>query len=99
MLLLAIFSSGALAMGLATVWLLHKRNHRWPIAVLAGLGATLSMPFLLLTVLVLFPPVGILAGGLILLAALGSYDRGHVLAGTALAAVGVLAIACAGLLR
>ncbi|MFF7452120.1 MULTISPECIES: hypothetical protein [unclassified Streptomyces] len=94
MLIVTVICLAALAPGAATVWLLHHRG--WLIASLAGLGVTVSVPFLLLVSLVVFPPLGFLIGGGAALAALKAYDDDRIWLATAWAAAAALAFACAG---
>lgn len=94
MLIIVILCLAALAPGVATVWLLRDRG--WLVAALGGLGVTVSVPFLLLVSLVVFPPLGFLIGGGAVLAALKAYDDGRVWVASAWAAAAVLALACAG---
>ncbi|MFD6324210.1 hypothetical protein ACFWOL_15370 [Streptomyces sp. NPDC058442] len=91
--LLALALAG-LAPGAATAWLLRHRG--WPLATLAGLGVTISLPGLLLVAMVVFPPLGIAVALAALAAALRAYDAGRVLIGTAWAATAVVALGCAG---
>jgi len=92
--LIPLLAAAALAPGLATTWLLRHRG--WTLAVLAGVGVTVSLPFLLLSSLIAFPPLGFLVGGAAVLAALSAYDRGAIWVATAWAATAVVAFACAG---
>ncbi|MEH0574329.1 hypothetical protein QBA54_07495 [Streptomyces sp. B21-108] len=94
--LLLILCAGALAPGAATVWLLRHRRYAWPLALLAGLGVTLSLPFLLLATMFVFPPLGILAGGAALYAAFNALDAGRLTAFTGWTAAALLAFSCAG---
>lgn len=94
MLLLVVLCLAALAPGAATVWLLWHRGRL--IAVLAGLGVTVSVPFLLIVSLVLFPPLGFLLGAGAAVLAIRYYDDGRVWAATAWAAIATLAVTCAG---
>ncbi|MBL3669072.1 hypothetical protein JL475_24375 [Streptomyces sp. M2CJ-2] len=80
--------------GIATAWLLHRRG--WILALLAGLGVTVSLPGLLLVAMVAFPPLGIAVALAALAAALRAYDDGRVLIGTAWASAAVVALGCAG---
>ena len=93
LMLLALALAG-LAPGLATTWLL--RTHGWTVAVLAGLGVTISLPGLLIVAMVAFPPLGIAVALAALVAALRAYDDGRVLVGTTWAAASVIALGCAG---
>ncbi|WP_330339386.1 hypothetical protein [Streptomyces sp. NBC_00557] len=93
MLLITVLCLAGLAPGLATVWLV-RRHTGWLLAVLAGVGVTAALPFLLLASLVLFPPLGIAVGLAAALAALRSYDRGRIWSATAWAGLTVLAVSC-----
>ncbi|MFF7947000.1 hypothetical protein [Streptomyces griseorubiginosus] len=92
--LIALLCLAALAPGVATAWLLRKRGHL--IAVLAGAGVTVSLPFLLALSLVVFPPLGILVAALAGIAALNAYEEGHLWVATAWGSVVVVACACSG---
>ncbi|WP_225825622.1 hypothetical protein [Streptomyces naphthomycinicus] len=86
---LAILAAVTLAPGLATAWSLRHRG--WPIAVLAGVGVTAALPFLLIVGILAFPPLGVVVAVGSAIAALQSYDRGSIVAGASWAAVAVLA--------
>jgi hypothetical protein len=92
--LIAVLCLAALAPGAATAWLLRDRGQ--PIAVLAGAGVTVGLPFLLLVSLVAFPPLGLVVAAVAGLAALRAYDDGRVWIATAWAAATLAASACAG---
>ncbi|MEV6803160.1 hypothetical protein [Streptomyces sp. NPDC051132] len=94
MLFFALCLAG-LAPGAATAWLLHQR-HGWPLAILAGLGVTASLPCLLVAAMVVFPPLGIVVGIGSGAAALRAYDAGRIGVGTAWTATALVALACAG---
>ncbi|MFI5685879.1 hypothetical protein [Streptomyces sp. NPDC051636] len=94
MLLITVLCLAGLAPGLATVWLVRRRSS-WLLAVLAGVAVTVALPFLLLTSLVLFPPLGIAVGLAAALAALRAYDRGRIWSATVWAGVTALAVSCA----
>lgn len=97
MLIVTALCLAALAPGAATVWLVRQRHRRsWLLACLAGAAVTMSLPFLLLVSLVLFPPLGILVGACAGLAALNAFDHDRVWLGMAWALVAVLALGCAG---
>lgn len=96
MLIFAALCLAALAPGAATVWLLRRNRRSWLLAALAGVGVTVSGPFLLLASLFVFPPLGLLLGGGAALAAVHYYDEGQVWAATAWAAAATLALACSG---
>lgn len=91
--LFALLLAG-LAPGLATAWLLRGRG--WPLAGLAGLGVTATLPCLLAATLLMAPPLGIAVAAGAGAAALRAYDDGRVWTGTAWAATAVAALACAG---
>ncbi|MFF9215601.1 hypothetical protein [Streptomyces viridosporus] len=92
--MLLVLVLAGLVPGLATVWLLRRRG--WVLALLAGLGVTVSLPGLLLVAMIAFPPLGIAVALAALVAALRAYDDGRVLIGTAWAATAVIALGCAG---
>ncbi|MFI8535375.1 hypothetical protein ACIGMX_34660 [Streptomyces aquilus] len=94
MLILAAICLTALAPGVATVWLL--RRHGWLRAVVAGVGATLSLPFLLLVSLIVFPPLGFLLGAGAAALAVHYYDDGRLWVATAWAALCFVAVTCSG---
>lgn len=75
---------------------IRLRPRGWPIAVLAGLGVTLSIPFVALSCIVFFPPLGIAVGVLAVVAALNAYDSGRVGTATLWAITAVIALGCAG---
>ncbi|MFD8254696.1 hypothetical protein [Streptomyces werraensis] len=91
--LLALTIAG-LAPGIATGLLLRHRG--WTIALLAGLGVTVSLPLLLVAAMLAFPPLGLAVAIASIAAALHAYDDGRVLAGTAWALSAVISLACAG---
>ncbi|MFF3928585.1 hypothetical protein [Streptomyces hirsutus] len=93
MLLLVLCLAG-LAPGIATAWLLRTRG--WPIAVLAGIGVTISLPGLLIVSMIAFPPLGIAVALAAIAAALRAYDDGRVLIGSTWATTAVVALTCAG---
>ncbi|MFI0233135.1 hypothetical protein [Streptomyces sp. NPDC017086] len=86
--------AAALLPGAITTWLMRRRG--WAIALLAGIGATAALPFLLLATLVLFPPLGFVVGIAAGLAALDAFGAGRIWTATALATVSAVALACAG---
>lgn len=92
--LIAALCLAALIPGAATAWLLRARGAL--IAVLAGAAVTVSLPFLLLVSLAVFPPLGLIVAALAGVAALRAYDDGRVVAATAYAGVLAIACACAG---
>lgn len=92
--LLALLCLAALAPGLASAWMLRKRGRL--IACLAGAGVTVSLPFLLLMSLIVFPPLGILVGAFAGIVGLDAYDKGRLWVATAWAGVVVVACACSG---
>ncbi|MFF8482353.1 hypothetical protein [Streptomyces antibioticus] len=94
MLLVLLLTVAALTPGVLTA--LRLRNRGWPLALLAGAGVALSVPFILLSSLVVFPPLGIAVAVAAVLAALAAYDDGRVWYATAWAALAVVACACAG---
>lgn len=94
MLILLALCTAALAPGVATAWLLRRRG--WLLATLAGLGVTVSVPFLLLVSLVVFPPLGFVLGAGAVFAALRCYDDGRIWAATAWAGAAMVAFACSG---
>jgi hypothetical protein len=91
--LLALILAG-LTPGVATTWLLRTRG--WPLAVLAGLAVTISLPGLLIVAMLLFPPLGVAVALAALLAAVRAYDDGRIWIATAWAATTVVALACVG---
>lgn len=93
--LLIIVCLAGLAPGVATAWYVHHK-HGWTLAVLAGIGVTISLPGLLLVTLLAVPPFGFVVGLAASLTALNAYDDGRVWAGTAWAAAAVIALSCAG---
>lgn len=94
MLLIALLVLAGLAPGVVTGLLLRRRGPL--IAVLAGAGVTVSLPFLLLVTLVAVPPLGFALGFLAGAASLRAYDDGRVLVATAWAGAAVVAVGCAG---
>lgn len=92
--LIAVFCLAALIPGAATAWLLRARGTL--IAVLAGAGVAVSLPFLLLVSLAVFPPLGVIVAVLAGLAALKAYDDGRVWIGTVWVGAMLIACACAG---
>lgn len=91
--LLALLAA-VLVPGVITAWLLR---HRGPgTALLAGAAATMAMPFLLISGMTAFPPLGVAVGAASSLAALSDYDAGKVWRATAWTAVAAVAFACAG---
>lgn len=84
----------ALIPGVITAIRLRARG--WPIAVLAGLGVTLSIPFVALSCLVVFPPLGIAVAVLAVVAALNAYDAGRIWTASLYGALAVIAVGCAG---
>lgn len=92
--LIAVLCLAALAPGAATAWLLRARGTL--IAILAGAAVTVSLPFLLLMTLAVFPPLGLIVAALAGLAALKAYDDGRVWTATVWAGAMVIACACAG---
>lgn len=95
MLLFTLVCLAGIAPGVATVWHL-RRYYGWPLALLAGAGVTAVMPCLLISSLIVFPPLGFAVGLAAAAAALGAYDDGRVWIATAWAAASVIALACAG---
>jgi hypothetical protein len=91
--LLALTIAG-LAPGIATALLLRHRG--WTIALLAGLGVTVSLPLLLVAAMLAFPPLGLAVAVASIAAALHAYDDGRVLAGTAWALSAAISLTCAG---
>lgn len=94
MLIITLLVLAGLAPGVATAWFLRTRGTL--IAVLAGAGVTVSLPFLLLCSLIVFPPLGFALGGVAALAALRAFDDGRVWVATAWAGAAVVAVGCAG---
>lgn len=92
--LLALVCLAALAPGLATAWVLRSRGRL--IATLAGAGVTVSLPFLLLISLVVFPPLGVAVGVGAVFAAMDAYDRGRPAIATAWVGLAAVALACSG---
>lgn len=92
--LIAVLCLAALAPGAATAWLLRTRGTL--IAVLAGAAVTVSLPFLLLMSLAVFPPLGLVVASIAGLTALRAYDDGRVWIATAWAAVMAAALGCVG---
>lgn len=92
--LIAVLCLAALAPGAATAWLLRARGTL--IAVLAGAAVAVSLPFLLLVSLAVFPPLGLAVAAIAGLAALKAYDGGRVWIATAWVGAMLLASACAG---
>lgn len=93
--LIAVFCLAALIPGAATAWLLRARGTL--IAALAGAAVAVSLPFLLLMSLAVFPPLGVVVAAVAGLAALRAYDDGRVWIATAWAGAMLIACACAGL--
>ena len=96
MLLALILVTAGLAPGITAGWYVHRR-HGWPLAILAGLSATTCLPFLLLTALIVFPPLGFAIGVGAAVAAVRAYDEGRVWIATMLAATAMVALSCAGM--
>ena len=96
MLLALILATAGLAPGVAAGWYVQRR-HGWPLAILAGAAATTCLPFLLLTMLAVFPPLGFAVGVAAGLAALRAYDEGRIWIGTALVGAALIALSCAGM--
>ncbi|HEY6114865.1 MAG TPA: hypothetical protein VI172_02805 [Candidatus Dormibacteraeota bacterium] len=94
MILALLLTVTALTPGVITVIRLRARG--WPIAVLAGLGVTLSIPFVALSCILLFPPLGLAVGILAVVAALNAYDAGRIWTATTWATIAVVALGCAG---
>lgn len=94
MLLALLLTTAALAPGILTA--VRLRHLGWPLAVLAGTAVTVCVPFLLISSLVVFPPLGFLVAVAAVLAALSAYGDGRIWHATAWAALAVLACACAG---
>jgi hypothetical protein len=94
MLLITLLVLAGLAPGVATAWFLRQRGPL--IAVLAGAGVTVSLPFLLLCSLVVFPPLGFALGAAATIAAVKAFDDGRVWVGLAYAGAAVVALGCAG---
>lgn len=84
----------ALIPGVATTIQLRARG--WPLAILAGLGVTCSIPFVALSCLVVFPPLGLAVAALALVAALNAYDAGRIWTATLYGTLAVVAVGCAG---
>ncbi|MGI5408704.1 hypothetical protein ACQEV9_18160 [Streptomyces chartreusis] len=91
--ILALLLAAALVPGAATAWTLRHRG--WALACAAGAAVTISLPGLAVSVLVLFPPLGLAAALACTIAALRAYDDGRVWAGTAWTAAAALAFTCA----
>lgn len=92
--LIALLAVAALAPGLATTWRLRHRG--WALALLAGVGITAALPFLLLASLIAFPPLGLIVSAVSAVAALKAYDDGRIWFATAWASMAVVATACTG---
>lgn len=92
--LIAVLCLAALIPGAATAWLLRARGTL--IAVLAGAAVAVSLPFLLLVSLAVFPPLGVAVAALAGVAALRAYDDGRVWIGTVWVGAMLIACACAG---
>jgi hypothetical protein len=86
--------AAALIPGVITA--IRLRTRGWPLAVAAGIGVTLSIPFTLLSCIVFFPPLGFAVGVLAAAAALNAYDAGKIWFATLWATVAVIACSCAG---
>lgn len=93
--LYALLAVAGLTPGIATVWHLRRQGHGWLLAVLAGVGVTVSLPFLLLSTLVVFPPLGLAVGAAAVLAALTAFDEGRIVFGLVWVHLAVVAFACA----
>ena len=96
MLLALILVTVGLGPGVAVGWYV-QRHRGWLLAILAGIGATTCLPFLLLMMLIVFPPLGFAVGVGAGIAALRAYDEGRIWIGTALAGVMMVALSCAGM--
>ncbi|WP_328439349.1 hypothetical protein OHA71_23715 [Streptomyces sp. NBC_00444] len=92
--LLALLVAAALAPGACTVWLLRRRG--WGIAVLAGAGVTLALPFVLISSLIVFPPLAILAAVGCAVSALNAYNDGRIVMGAGWMAFAGVCTWCAG---
>ncbi|MEU8968132.1 hypothetical protein AB0D11_02455 [Streptomyces monashensis] len=95
--LYALLAVAALAPGLITVWRLRHRG--WGLALLAGIGVTAALPFVLISGMVAFPPLGFVVGVGATLAALRDYDSGKIWHATGWASLAVVVLACAGWFR
>jgi hypothetical protein len=93
-LLATLLVTSGLLPGVATGWYVHRR-HGLLLAVLAGAGVTLALPFLLLSTLILFPPAGFVLGVIAGATALRAYDEGRIWTGTALVGAAAVAFSCA----
>ncbi|MFJ6667439.1 hypothetical protein [Streptomyces sp. NPDC091383] len=91
--LLPLIVAACLVPGALTVWLL--RQHGWGVATLAGVGVTVAFPALLVSGMLVFPPLGYAIGAAATLAALRDYDTGRLWHATTWATVAVIAMACA----
>ncbi|TGZ14722.1 hypothetical protein DV517_62050 [Streptomyces sp. S816] len=91
--LLALVAAACLVPGALTAWLL--RHHGPGVAILAGIGATVMLPFVLISGMLAFPPLGYLIGAAATLAALRDYDTGRLWHATTWATVAVIAVSCA----
>ncbi|MFK0140691.1 hypothetical protein [Streptomyces murinus] len=91
--LLALVAAACLVPGALTAWLL--RGHGWGVAVLAGFGVTAAFPAVLISGMLVFPPLGYLIGAAATLAALRDYDSGRLGHATTWATGAVVALACA----
>lgn len=95
MLLATVICLAGLAPGIATGWYLRHQEHGWPLALTAGAGVTLAMPFLLVATLAAFPAIGFAAAAAACIAALYAYDKGRVWVAGAYAAAAFTALYCA----
>lgn len=92
--LLALLAVAALAPGAITVWRLRHRG--WGLALFAGVAVTVALPFVLISSMVVFPPLGIVVAAGAALAALRDYDNGKIWWATGWATLAAVALACAG---
>lgn len=91
--LLALLAVACLAAGVITVWRL--RHHGWGVALLAGIGCTVTLPLIAISGMVTFPPLGLALGAAAVLAALRDYDNGKIWYATGWATLAAVAFACA----
>jgi hypothetical protein len=92
--LYALLAAACLAPGVLTAWLLRHRG--WGVALLAAAGVTLALPFVLVSGMLAFPPLGVLVGAVGTVAALRDYDAGKIWRATAWTGIAVVAFACGG---
>ncbi|WP_233534362.1 hypothetical protein [Streptomyces murinus] len=91
--MLPLLLAACLVPGALTVWLL--RRHGWGVAVLAGAGATAALPLVLISGMLVFPPLGYAIGAAAALVALRDYDSGRLWRASTWATVAVIAVSCA----